>query len=224
MPSNVLFLIIDSLRADRFFGKDRSCKTPNIDSLIKHGTYCRNAISSSDATGISLGNFFTGKYSFRTGITQMNFNSTTITLFDILRNKGYSLHATIPKLTWFNYLTKKFDDKDEFFCAKVIQDDITNKLGSRILDKLHSKKMKEPWIYYIHLEDLHQQIVVPDDFDNEKFGKTKYDRMVSCLDHWIGRILKEVDLNNTLLIITGDHGDYLPVVEYFGKILGIMAR
>ena len=33
MKPNVLFLVIDSLSEDRFFGDSRSCKTPNIDSL-----------------------------------------------------------------------------------------------------------------------------------------------------------------------------------------------
>ena len=83
MHQNILFITIDSLRADRFYGEKRSCKTPNIDFLIKEGTYCKNAISSSSSTGITLGNFFTGKYSFKTGITLRNFNSKTITLFNI---------------------------------------------------------------------------------------------------------------------------------------------
>ena len=36
---NILFLIVDSFRADKFFGKDRTCKTPNIDNLVKNGAY-----------------------------------------------------------------------------------------------------------------------------------------------------------------------------------------
>ncbi len=49
MLPNILFITIDSLRADRFFGQNRSCKTPNIDSLVGRGLYCKNAVSSSDA-------------------------------------------------------------------------------------------------------------------------------------------------------------------------------
>ena len=125
MPPNILFITIDSLRADRFYGKNRTCKTPNIDSLISKGMYCKNAVSSSDATGITLGNFFTGKYSFKTGITLRNFNSKATTLFDILKLDGYSLYGLVPRLTWFNYLTKSFDEKKDFFCANMVQDDLS---------------------------------------------------------------------------------------------------
>tara|TARA_B100000029_G_C17588562_1_gene961843 strand:- start:1273 stop:2610 length:1338 start_codon:yes stop_codon:yes gene_type:complete len=218
MPPNILFITIDSLRADRFYGKNRTCKTPNIDSLISKGMYCKNAVSSSDATGITLGNFFTGKYSFKTGITLRNFNSKATTLFDILKLNGYSLYGLVPRLTWFNYLTKPFDEKKDFFCANMVQDDLS-KIGNSIIEKLHSKKMNEPWLYYIHVEDLHEKIILPDDFNHEKYGKTEYDRMVSCVDNWIGLLLKEIDLNNTLLVLTADHGEYIPLVgENVGKI------
>jgi arylsulfatase A-like enzyme len=218
MTTNIIFLVIDSFRSDRFFGSDRSCKTPNIDSLINRGLYCKNTIGGADSTGIAIGNCITGKYSFKNGINQIDLNSKTITLFDILKNHGYSLYATIPDLTWFNHLTKNFNEHDNFFCANLIQDDLTKKVGSQILKRLSNKQMKEPWFYYIHLADLHQKIIVPKIFDDKKFGNTKYDRMVSCVDNWIGKIVNQVDLNNTLLVITADHGDYIPIIEQFGEI------
>ena len=91
MTTNIIFLVIDSFRSDRFFGSDRSCKTPNIDSLINRGLYCKNTIGGADSTGIAIGNCITGKYSFKNGINQIDLNSKTTTLFDILKNYGYSL-------------------------------------------------------------------------------------------------------------------------------------
>jgi len=87
MKPNVLFLIIDSLRADHFVGDERTCKTPIIDNLLKSGTYFENTYSSSDVTGTCLGNIFTGNYSFNTGITLHNFNEKFQTIFDILKKK-----------------------------------------------------------------------------------------------------------------------------------------
>ena len=161
MKPNILFLVIDSFRADRFFGKNRSCKTPNIDSLVNQGVYFKNTISSSDVTGICLGNVFSGMYSFKTGLTLRNFNPNVITLFDILKNYGYQLHATIPNLTWFNLLIKNFDDYNSFRCDNLAQDGLYDNVGDSIIEKLSSKKMTEPWLYYIHLEDLHPEIIVP---------------------------------------------------------------
>ena len=213
MKPNVLFLVVDSLRADRFFGDSRTCKTPNIDSLLKNGVYFKNTISSSDVTGICLGNIFSGMYSYKTGLTLRNFNSKIITIFDIMKNYGYQLHSTIPNLTWFNLLTKNFDVNDHFKCGNLTQDGLFDNVGEMIIDRLSSNKMKEPWIYYIHLEDLHDEIIVPEMFLDEKFGKTKYDKTVSSIDYWIGKILKNIDLENTLLIITSDHGETIPIIE-----------
>lgn len=39
MSSNILFLVIDALRADKFYGKSKTSITPNIDSLIKKGKH-----------------------------------------------------------------------------------------------------------------------------------------------------------------------------------------
>lgn len=222
MKPNILILVVDSLRADRFFGNERTCKTPNIDSLVKQGAYFRNAISSSDVTGICLGNIFTGKYSFKTNITLRNFNPKATTYLDTLKKNGYHLYATIPDLTWFHNLTKDFDGKDLFFAGNMIQDDLSGKVGKQIIDRLESK-LKEPWLYYIHLEDLHDKIIVPESFDNNKFGNTKYDRMVSVIDYWIGKILKKIDLQKTLVVITSDHGEFIRAVDNFGSIPRIQA-
>ena len=250
MKQNIIFIVIDSLRADRFFGKDRSCKTPNIDLLIKKGIYFQNTITSSDVTGVCLGNIFSGMYSFKTGMSTRKFNSNTNMIFNILKNNGYEIHGTIPNLTWFKLLTKNFDVKNYFKCIaedprktsallsknkineennlstdtetlffkgfldkNLIQDGLFKDLGKMIIDKLSSKNMNNPWFYYIHLMDLHQEINVPEMFDDIKFGKTKYDRVVSAIDFWIGKIIDKIDLENTLVVITSDHGDNIPVID-----------
>ena len=64
---NILFLLIDSLRADKCYGIQRTCVTPNLDEMIKKGTYFTQAISSSDATVLSLRGMFTALFPFKTG-------------------------------------------------------------------------------------------------------------------------------------------------------------
>ena len=78
--------------------------------------------------------------------------------------------------------------------------------------------MKSPWIYYIHLEDLHEKIIVPEKFNKEEYGETDYEKMISCIDDWIGKIIEKCNLDNTLVIITSDHGDYIPIVDYLGQL------
>lgn len=227
MKPNILILVVDSFRADRCFGDNRTCKTPNIDSLIKNGIYFTQAISSSDVTGICLGNMFTGMYSFKTGITLRNFNSKVMTYFDVLKNNGYHLYATIPDLTWFHHLTQNFHEKDTFYAASRVQDDLFSKVGQQIINRLNSKSMQEPWLYYIHLVDLHDEIIVPKNFENEKYGQTKYDQMVSVIDYWLGKILEKIDLQKTLVVITADHGEFIRAVENVGsipRVQGVMRK
>jgi arylsulfatase A-like enzyme len=216
MNSNVLFLVIDSLRSDKFYGKSKTSITPNIDSLIKKGTYFSQAVSVSDVTGKSVGSMVTGMYPFKTGMGNRRFNPNTETIFDILKKNEYHIYATVPNLTWFNQLTKKFDSIDNYFCAGMNHDGLSDKVGTQILKRLTSKQMKEPWIYYIHLVDLHDKIRIPPEFNKEEFGDTQYEKMLSYIDGWIGKIVNHIDLEKTLVVITADHGDYIPIVENVG--------
>ena len=43
---NILFLIIDSFRSDKFFHKEKTSVTPNIDKLIQRGVYFSQTIIS----------------------------------------------------------------------------------------------------------------------------------------------------------------------------------
>jgi len=52
---------------------------------------------------------------------------------------------------------------------------------------------------------------IPKRFDSEKFGKNKFERSISVIDYWLGKFLEKIDLESTLVIITADHGDYIPI-------------
>jgi len=214
MKPNVLFITIDSLRADKIYGNSKTSKTPNIDLLIKTGTYFSQTISSSDATGTCLGSVFTSLYPFESGITHFKFDSNTTTHFDILKKSGYNIYATVPDLSFFLKITPNFDDKDLYvYDKRDAWVGLFGGIGEQIIDRLVSK-MKEPWVYHIHLMDLHAPFFIPKKFDSPQYGDTRYDRMVSAIDVWIGRILEKINLNNTLVILSADHGDYIPINDY----------
>ena len=42
MPTNILFILVDGLRADQCFGVDKTSYTPFLDSLISNGVYFKN--------------------------------------------------------------------------------------------------------------------------------------------------------------------------------------
>ena len=73
--------------------------------------------------------------------------------------------------------------------------------------------MKEPWVFLVHAMDLHPPIVVPKEFDDKKFGTSYYEKKVSVVDFWLGKILQHLDLEKTILIVSADHGSYVQSVS-----------
>jgi len=214
MKSNIIFITIDSLRSDRIFGNRRTTKTPNIDNLISNGVNFSNAISSSDSTGLSLGSVFTGAYPFKTNISLTSFDETIPTFFQPLKNNGYFLTSTCPDLSFFKKLTKIFDLNDLYVYDKRNEWlQLHGGIGNNIITNLNFLKDKSPWFYFIHLMDLHQPFYLPDKFNQKEFGLTRYDQMVSYIDEWIGKFIKHIDFENTLLILSSDHGDYIPLTD-----------
>ena len=55
---NILVIIIDSLRSDKFIGSLKTSHTPNIDKLIENGIYFCNTVSPSDGTLFSWAGIF----------------------------------------------------------------------------------------------------------------------------------------------------------------------
>lgn len=217
MKPNIIFLTIDSLRSDKCYGDTKTSKTPNIDSLIKNGLCFEKAISSVDATDPSLGCMFTGKYPFKTGISLYKNHTKASLFFDILKNYGYNRYATIPNKSFFKTLTTGFELQDIYPIDPYVL--LYEGTGQQIIDMLNGK-MKEPWVYYIHLMDLHPtggKFIFPNEFNDPKYGISNYEKTVSAIDTWIGKILNKINLQNTLLVLSADHGDYIPIT---GRRLG----
>jgi len=216
LKPNILFILIDGFRSDKFYGKNKTSLSPNIDSLISNGVYFDHVISSSDATRTCVGSILTADYPFRTGLNTF-FNHQKSTLyFDHLKRQGYSLFATTPDVDFWQTLTKNFDGKD--LITKRLPplepyEYLFGGTGKKILKRLEYVSDFQPWIYYVHIMDLHRSVnfPLPENFQNEKFGMNSYEKMVSGIDHWIGKILEKIDLTKTLIVITSDHGDFIPI-------------
>jgi len=234
MKSNILFFLLDSVRADKFHGDNKTSITSNLDTLIKKGTYFTQTISSTDATILSLSSFFNSSYPFR-----INNNRTWKIIMkennnlEILKKNGYHIFGTIPGTASMAEMSQYCENEDNEYDAfdktdrsattfpdgttgqrKYLFEDFNNSVGEKITDFLESNTMKEPWFYYIHSHDLHpHKITVPKEFDDEKFGKNKYEKVISSMDVWIRNIINKIDLSKTLVVITSDHGIHYPINE-----------
>ena len=209
---NILFVVVDGLREDRVFSKNRTTKTPTIDKLRNSGSYFSQVISTSDVTGTGMGCFFSGVYPFESGITESKIDSKLFTLINIFKKNGYSMHGSGPNFKFFKNLSSFLNDSFYYDYQKWREiDTILGKSGNDVINHIKSIQ-EEPWFYYLHLMDIHgmgKLIKIPSEFDNDNFGKTKYDRMISCIDFWLDKLLKQINLDNTIIIITADHGEYV---------------
>ena len=211
MNPNILIIIIDGFRGDKCYGQNKTSLTPNLDSLISDGVYFNQAISSSDGTRTCVGSILTADYPFRTGLNTFYNHKKSTRYFDHLKKYGYSLFATTPDVDFWQTLTKNFDGKELY---PKPYEYLFGGTGKKILKRLEHVGNFQPWIYYVHIMDLHRtgaNFALPEDFKDEKFGTNEYEKMVSGIDYWIGKILEKIDLTKTLIVITSDHGDFIPI-------------
>jgi len=211
MQPNIFLITIDSLRFDKTFGENKSSVTPNLDSLIRKSTYFTQTICTADQTGLSLGSLFTSLYPFKSGISYFKFDHDVPNYLNLLHGENYHLYSFVPDLSFFKKLTKNFE-KNEYY----VYDNRENWIqlvgfGNQILKKL--EQMTKPWFYFVHLMDLRPPYYLPPEFDKDEFGDTKYDRMLSYIDTWIGKFVEKIDLEETIFVLSSDHGDYISVLD-----------
>ena len=211
MKPNILFIVIDSLRADKCYGDKKTSVTPNIDSLIKNGTYFSQTITHGQSTIPCMSSILTGLYPFES-MSQNDdifvINPEADVYMNNFKNFGYNTYAIVQDSLAHMGLDKIFKNDFEMY---PVTSKVWDSLGQQIVNKLKNIKLSEPWFYYLHLYDLYigsynlEKSNVKE-LNAEGFGNTNYERMFSAIDVWIGNILTNIDLEKTLLIITADHG------------------
>ena len=208
MKPNILFLIVDSLRADKVSGTENNSIIPNLDYIKKNGVFFDHAISSADGTMLAYAGLFSGKHPFKTGMRSAKLTRlcNTISYFEVLKNYDYNLYGCLPRLVASFEIIPEFENNDESFLD--LFPDTLSKAGEIILKKLEGN-MKEPWCFLVHVTNMHFPVKKPKGFEDEKFGSNNYEKQVSAIDAWIGKVLKKTDLEKTLVVITGDHGSYI---------------
>lgn len=214
LKPNILFVLIDSFRADRFHGENKKAETRTFDKLANDGLYFSNAISSSDYTGPVLKSIFTSRFPYGCGTSKENyekFYSKNLSYLSILKENGYHTYGYMEKAICDQGFEEPYENHDVAFKST---ENVHNGLGEKILKKLES--MQEPWFYYLHFMDLHKPCAVPEEFKELSLSE-RYDYNISSIDLLIGKILNKLKSDKTITIITADHGEYIsPYDNYMG--------
>jgi len=221
---NVVFITIDTLRPDHLgcYG-DKQIGTPNIDTLAADGTRFERAYTAVPVTLPSHTVIFTGTYPTLSGVHDFAANKlspTQATLASVLKDNGYTTGAVIGSAVLDSRfgLNHGFDFYYDHFDFNRLQEsnlDEMERPGNIVADVTLdwlSKNYQKKFFLWMHLYDPHYPYRPPAPY-SEEYRDRPYDGEIAFADAQVGRLiefLKNKGLyQNTLIIISGDHGESL---------------
>ena len=220
-PFNVLLITIDTLRTDRLSCYNREhVETPNIDSLSEKGILFTKAFAHTSTTFPSHANILLGTVPLYHGIHD---NSTFIvedrflTLAEHLKGYGYSTGAFIgafPLDSKFG-LAQGFDVYDDDYRGDRHQRfSYVERKAEIVVDKALDwlKEQSAHWFLWVHCWDPHDPYDPPEPFHTQ-YKEHPYEGEVAYVDSVLGRLFDYIHTNDlaedTLIVLTGDHGEGL---------------
>ena len=223
---NVLFILVDTLRADRLsaYGYERDT-SPNLKALADTGIRFARHVSQSSWTKCSMASLWTSLYPARNGVLRAHhvvppqarmpaeiFREEGLRTAGIWRNgwiaanfgfsQGFEVYQTPPP----SPLPRgKRREHPHLTLAGSDADIVRSALGFM---RTHGN---ERWFLYLHLMDVHQYVSSEDE---AIFGTTYsdiYDNSILWVDRLVGQLVKELEdrrlRERTLVVFASDHGE-----------------
>ncbi|MEN8154690.1 MAG: sulfatase-like hydrolase/transferase [Acidobacteriota bacterium] len=210
---NILLVTIDTIRFDRIgIHTKKFVKTPNIDKLGKKSIIFKRAFAHTPLTLPSHTNILTGTTPLFHGISDNNrfrLDDKFLTLAEHLKSYGYDTGAFVGSFVLSKYfkLNQGFDlysepEKSNELIARDVIVPSVNWL----------KKRDKPWFLWVHLWDPHTPYDPPEPFKS-RYNNDLYSGEVAYMDSQLGYLFdyltKKGLMENTTIVITGDHGEAL---------------
>lgn len=217
---NVVVISIDTCRADYLscYGFKRRT-TPNIDALAREGVLFKSALSPVSMTLPAHSSMMTGTYPPTHGVHLNNgerLDDSNITLAEILKAAGYHTAAFISGFTLDSRfgMNQGFDTYECNFSKKV-EGHLSERTGEEVNQSALpwlGEHSTTPFFLFLHYFDAHAPYEprLPYSVD---YADDLYSGEIAYVDFCIGQVvdrLRALGLyDNTLLIITSDHGESL---------------
>jgi choline-sulfatase len=214
VATNVLIVTIDTLRADRLgiYGAS-NVQTPNIDRLAREGAWAPQAMVHAPLTRPSHVSLFTGRYPDEHGIRDNvapPLRPDVPLLAERFQHEGFATGAFVASVVLEkpSGLARGFD---------VYSDRLPPGADRRPGDEVVGEaadwmRGKSKFFAWVHLYDPHAPYVPPGRYATQ-YADRPYDGTVAWSDELIGRLVDALrqagTLENTLVIITSDHGEAL---------------
>jgi choline-sulfatase len=220
--NSVLFITIDTLRADRIgiYGA-KNIETPNIDRLAREGAWAHHSTVHVPLTRPSHISIFTGRYPAEHGIRDNVAPSLAPELpllAELFQRAGFATAGFVSSvvLTRQSGLARGFDTYSDTF--EIGEDDARflntiQKRGDIVTGEAIAWMKEHPLFFaWVHLYDPHDPYEPPGRYA-VAYADRPYDGEVAWSDELVGRLVESLRdsqrLDNTLVVVTSDHGEGL---------------
>lgn len=198
---NVFMLAIDSLRADAVSGDH--IVTENFDRFASTGAAFHQCICTCTTTTPSFSSMLTGCYPPKHGVRGLQgyrLNPTLTTMPEAFAIAGYKTYAEVtgPLLKETGIL-RGFTDAHHRQAYRVPFFEWRDRVIARM------KAFPDPWFLMLHIWEVHRPYRAPPDF-RKRNDRGGYEAAVAATDEWLGPVFEAAG-DDTLVIITGDHGE-----------------
>jgi len=214
LSRDVVLITIDTLRADSVgYAGNARVKTPFLDSLAARGIVFTNAHAHNVVTLPSHVNILTGLYPWQHGVRDnagFVLDPKFPTLASLLHDQGYTTGAFVgafPLDARFG-LNHGFDVYDDNYGKGAASTDFVmqERPASAVLDaaaKWWSANNGRKRFMWVHLYDAHAPYRPPPQFTNPD----PYLGEIESVDDALAKQLAPLIGSDTLVIVTGDHGE-----------------
>ncbi len=222
---NVLLVTIDTLRADRVGAYGwKQARTPTLDRLAAEGLLALDAVAAAPITMPAHATLLTGLYPPVHGVRDNGIAALpdeVVTLAERLTNAGYTSHAFVSAVVLGRLygLDAGFASYDDDLWGEdaprlfMIRERRAARTAERFLAWFDGwqRTRPAPFFAWVHFFDPHQPLdALPEDREG---AASPYDAEVTAADRGLGRIIEAVRragvLDDTLVIVTADHGESL---------------
>ncbi len=237
-PPNVVFLTVDTLRADHLgcYGYDQPT-SPNLDALAEEGRLFENCVCEEPQTTPSFCSMLSSRPPRMTGVVR---NAVALPpdipiVPELFKAAGYQ--TACVQSNWnlkrdLCGLGRGFDQYHDDFTRRTLArwgriswrnaDEVTA-LAMHILKERDPEK---PFFYWFHYMDPHSPYRFRREFNpagrplagmkKVEALRARYDSEIAFADHHIGRLLKVIPKENTFVFFVADHGESLYEHKYVG--------
>ncbi len=225
---NILLVVVDCARSDKWLGAGRYVRTPNLDRLASESVALPNTIVEKSCTTPSFTTLLTGRYSPRHGVHLVwgyRLPDDVPLLSASLAKAGYHTYAEVtgPLLPDMG-LSRGF----ESYHYRAPCDHLHTAWGDGFIERLRGGAYRGPWFILLHVWELHPHRVIAPHCETPEAGRNAYERAITSLDEQLPRLFEAAG-EDCVILFTGDHGEKTSherypadsAVEYSRRVLGV---